>query len=101
MLLHVPCDCDWKCELNFIWVIWLQTASTVSCNSQSRNTNLVTFLEIISAVTFRGKLEVLGEVSLTFCIKHRNEAPEVVLLLRVTATGQNGLLITFGCQPNQ
>jgi hypothetical protein len=28
-----------------------------------------------------------------------NEAPEVVL--RVTATGWNGLLIPFGCQPNQ
>jgi hypothetical protein len=53
---------DWeRLEMgNFIRVIWLQTASTVSCNSRSRNTNLVTFLEINSAVTFRGELEVLG-----------------------------------------
>jgi hypothetical protein len=54
MLLHVIGNGK------FHRVIWLQTASTVSCNSRSRNTNLVTFLEINSAVTFRRELENSG-----------------------------------------
>jgi hypothetical protein len=55
MLLHVMGNDK------FHRVIGLQTASTVSCNSRSRNTNLVTFLEINSAVTFWRELENLGE----------------------------------------
>jgi hypothetical protein len=54
MLLHVIGNGK------FHRIIWLQTAFTVSCNSRS-STNLVTFLEINSAITFWGELEVLGE----------------------------------------
>jgi hypothetical protein len=58
------CNCNMLLRVigngEFHRVIWLQAASTVSCNSRSRNTNLVTFCEINSAVTFRGGIGGFG-----------------------------------------
>jgi hypothetical protein len=74
MLLHVIGNGT------FHRVIWLQTASTVSCNSRSRNTNLVTFLEINSAVTFQGELEVLGESSLNPSVENTGRRLDCIFI---------------------